>query len=388
MTHRPQALVAHAFGKLFILGEYAVVEPGEPAIVVGVNRGITASLTRREHTVGGTVHDLNYGPDPVAWQPLIDDDAGHAHTVGVEFLGRDADHATTALGVVEEWRAVHGLAPLGYDIEISSELQDEIGTKYGLGSSGAVTVALIMVAGEAYGLQLSLEQVFRLAMLATIDRSPAASGGDLAASIWGGWLRYCAPDRQRLAAVRRTLGLKAAMQDTAAWGSFEASPLPAPSHVQLAVGWTQSPASTDDLVSTLQPRVDETFLASNRRVVESFVQALTHPNQPGGQAQAPEAIAQGGKLLQTLSEAGERSVLTPKLQKLIESAVACGAQAKPSGAGGGDCGIVLAPHDLQLDAMFAAWSSNEIQRLNIHVVDRPTGSSADSVPLRESRTLA
>jgi phosphomevalonate kinase len=39
---------------------------------------------------------------------------------------------------------------------------------------------------------------FRLALLATIHVAPKASGGDLAASTFGGWIAYTAPDRARL----------------------------------------------------------------------------------------------------------------------------------------------------------------------------------------------
>ena len=52
-----------------------------------------------------------------------------------------------------------------------------------------------------YRLGLEPRDRFKLALLATIVLSPRASGGDVAACTFGGWLRYSSPDRAALGAV-------------------------------------------------------------------------------------------------------------------------------------------------------------------------------------------
>src|SRR5690606_6216463 len=104
--------------------------------------------------------------------------------------------------------------------EIVSELDDDSGRKYGLGSSGAVTVAVVAVLNEFYELQLTQEERCKLALLATIEISPRASGGDLAASTFGGWVRYVSPDRAALRRYRASHGVQAALASEDAWSGF------------------------------------------------------------------------------------------------------------------------------------------------------------------------
>lgn len=57
---------ASAPGKLYIAGEYAVVEPGHPAILVAVDQFITVSLEKSEHV--GSITSFQYGNLPVLWK--------------------------------------------------------------------------------------------------------------------------------------------------------------------------------------------------------------------------------------------------------------------------------------------------------------------------------
>src|SRR5699024_12076574 len=88
----------------------------------------------------------------------------------------------------------------------------------------------------------------KLALLATIAVSPRASGGDLAASTFGGWIRYTSPDRSALAEHLRSHGVTATM-DAPGWAPFSVQPLPEPEELQLLVGWTRSEEHTSELQS-------------------------------------------------------------------------------------------------------------------------------------------
>ena len=52
-----------------------------------------------------------------------------------------------------------------------------------------------------------------------------------------------------------------------------------------------------------------------------------------------------------------------------------GAAGKPSGAGGGDCGIVLAPAATSRRDLLADWEAHDIRRLELHV-HPPEGAAA------------
>ncbi|MGC3558225.1 phosphomevalonate kinase, partial [Enterococcus faecalis] len=52
-------------GKLYIAGEYAVVEPGHPAIIVAVDQFVT--VTVEETTDEGSIQSAQYSSLPIRW---------------------------------------------------------------------------------------------------------------------------------------------------------------------------------------------------------------------------------------------------------------------------------------------------------------------------------
>ncbi|KFF59286.1 hypothetical protein JF66_12410 [Cryobacterium sp. MLB-32] len=168
-------------GKLFLLGEYAVLS-GAPALLTAVDRRVDVS-------VDDSTSD--------SWQV-------HAPNLGLEnlVLGTDGElpsgldpRVRSSLRVFDAVReAVLGVAslrprPLAISIDSSAFSVD--GHKLGLGSSAAVAAALTAALGSAVGLEQSKESVFRLADAAHRNaQGGVGSGGDVAASVYGGLIGY------------------------------------------------------------------------------------------------------------------------------------------------------------------------------------------------------
>ncbi|MDN6259026.1 MAG: hypothetical protein L0J31_04565 [Corynebacterium sp.] len=107
------------------------------------------------------------------------------------------------------------------------------------------------------------------------------------------------------------------------------------------------------------------FLAESRRCVTALVEALGNDDADGIRA----GIRRNRELLRELGEHTGTTIETPTLRRLIEIAEACGGAAKTSGAGGGDCGIVLIDSQSgtsDLDGLLAAWERSDIRLLNLH----------------------
>jgi mevalonate kinase len=60
-------------------------------------------------------------------------------------------------------------------------------------------------------------------------------------------------------------------------------------------------------------------------------------------------------------------IVTPALARLVAAARRVGAAAKPSGAGGGDCGIALATSAAQAAAVRAAWQEEGVLPLPVRL---------------------
>ncbi len=337
MTRQP-TVVRRAPGKLFVAGEYAVVDPGNPAVLVAVDRYITVTVSGRPGA--GVEISSDLGPRGVRWQwqdgrldPYGADDEQGART--------GLAHVVAATETVARLLAERGLAVPAFTLSVESGLHDN-GTKYGLGSSGAVTVATVAAVAAFSGLDLSHDERFRLAMLATAGIDPRASGGDLAASTWGGWIAYQAPDRPAVLDLARRQGIEEALR--APWPGFAVRRLPEPKGLSLEVGWTGQPASTAALVSDLDRRRAWRGSASHHRFVETTtdcVRALTDALEQGDRQGLLDQIRRARQELARLDDEVGLGIFTTELTALCDAAEAVGGAAKPSGAGGGDCGIAL-----------------------------------------------
>ncbi|MBM6591713.1 phosphomevalonate kinase [Brevibacterium sp. RIT 803] len=355
-------------GKLFVAGEYAVVEPGQPAVLVAVDRYITVRLT--ESRDAGRIHSSEYGQTPLVW-------FREADSQSIVLDHRPADYVLAAISVVEELRAEMGTPPRYFDLDISSELDDASGRKFGLGSSAAVTTAAIAALDDFYTLGLTRTERYKLALLATIAISPNASGGDLAASAFGGWIRYSSPDRAALKLHREVHGVASALH-CSEWVGAGVTRISPPDSLHLLVGWTGSPASTDHLVKRVhtpgrgKARPFESFTDESRLGVNALVAAFDEDDAIG----ALDRIRQARRLLQRLGESSGSQIETEQLAALCDIAETYGAAAKPSGAGGGDCGIALSDAELPTIDILREWERHGIRRLSL-TPHRPEGSIDD-----------
>ena len=80
-----------------------------------------------------------------------------------------------------------------------------------------------------------------------------------------------------------------------------------------------------------------------------------------------DAVARSGELLARFGDETGLPIITPALGRLVETAHRAGAAAKPSGAGGGDCGIALAPCPRVAAAVKAAWRDAGILPLDVAI---------------------
>ncbi|MGW5451513.1 phosphomevalonate kinase [Nocardia sp. NPDC003979] len=370
-------------GKLFVAGEYAVVEPGHRAVLVAVDRYATATVTA---TDGDTVlaSDLA-GGSSLRCRRVTGDQAGVAasaepattNSATAALAGHPGSFASAtgsvpatfsylfaAASVLDRLVLERGITPRPYRLDVTADLGDADGRKFGLGSSAAVTVAAVAALGEFYELGLSSMDRYRLAMLATVTVHPRASGGDVAASTWGGWLAYSSPDRARVAESAEADGVDAALR--LPWPGLSVRPLPTPTTLDLHIGWTGTPASTPALVAGLGAPLDRAeFLVRSDACVERLAAAVD--------ADDPAAIRTeidcARELLLGLDAAERLGVMTERLAALCHVAAEVGAAAKPSGAGGGDCGIALLENG-RADAVAAltdGWEAAGIRKLPLRI---------------------
>lgn len=349
-------------GKLYIAGEYAVVEPGYSAIIAAVDLFIYVSI--REVDAGeGRFYSEGFTTEAVSW-----DRRDGVFRFQDERL--ELDYVLSAIQTTEEYLGQLGISMRTFDLQMRSELDSLSNKKLGLGSSGAVTVAVVRSLLQFYGVEDSDLLIFKLAVLSQLRLGVNSSFGDLAASTYTGWIKYSSFDRQYVEDYAATHSLKETVD--VAWPCLDVEKLRVSSDVQLMIGWTGSPASSNDLVGNVQDRKKQSqeqyqrFLDESKLSVACLVDGLVSFDKQ----KVVEAIKRNRVALFQMGQDTNIAIETSQLTELIEIAEKYSAVAKTSGAGGGDSGIAFVFEETQQDKIIEEWKQADIRRLPLKVFEK------------------
>lgn len=351
-------------GKLYVAGEYAVVEPGHLAILVAVDRFISCTIKEiKSREPKGTFHSKQYHEAPYKWER----NSNGAFTLPTK--NTTFNLVTSAVQTIEELALEEGKDLKYFSCVIESEL-DSSGpeqTKLGLGSSGAVTVAVIRSLALFYQLELTDEDVYKLASIAQLKLDMTGSYGDIASSTFTGWIAYASFDKKYVKEKAKKAKLKELLSSE--WPKLQIQPLSPPSDLHLLFGWTGQAASTTELVDNVKSQQEtqitqwtyENFLSQSHQCVSRIIKAFDENDM----VTVKKEITHNRKLLQELSAHRNVVMETPELKHLCEIAERFGAAAKFSGAGGGDNGLAVFDATNNIKKVIQEWKKQNIIPLPI-----------------------
>ncbi|HFI0235956.1 TPA: phosphomevalonate kinase [Streptococcus suis] len=324
-------------GKLFIAGEYAIVQPGQLALVAGVNRFLTVGLEPVLEGQEGTIWSEQDPETVLTWRL----EEGQVWVSQPEVYPL----ITTALQLVLDYgRAIGCQLSSPFHLKITSDLDDrETGRKYGLGSSGALTVALVRALLRYIKLEEKDLLVFKLAALVQTRLEMKGSFGDLAASSFAGLVAYQSVDRSWLTEEASRQSLHSLLESD--WKDLDIQRLELPADVQFMAAWTGTVASTDASLDRVQKASGQWSQAGYDGFLRdslACVKGLIHACKSDDRSAFLQGIRENRRLLKEASAVLGVEIETLALKTLIDRAEEVGAVAKTSGAGGGDCGIAFA----------------------------------------------
>jgi phosphomevalonate kinase len=348
-------------GKLLIAGEYAILEPNQQAVVIAIDRYITAYI---EPTAENLLSLPQLGIDQVTWKMHGDCVQFNVIDPKLQFIQNSFEIATKFLNE----KAIH-FEP--FHLTIKSELDDkETGRKYGLGSSAAVVVSVISAilmshSGEKF--RPTLEDVFKLSAIAHLKTQKNGSGVDIAASTFGGWLCYSSFQPEWvLNQLQQVKTLSELVEKP--WPNLSIIPLTAPAQLKVCVGWTGEAASTGPMIEKVHKFRSSNlesynqFLENTSTAVHSLLKSFELNDSPG----AISSLAQNRQALQMLSDQAGIIIETRELKDLCDFAEKVGS-GKSSGAGGGDCGIAFVKGEAEKEILQNAWQKAGITPLKLAV---------------------
>jgi phosphomevalonate kinase len=346
-------------GKLYVAGEYAVVEPGYSAIITAVDLFIHLTIAEAEGEFG-SIYSEGFTDEPMPWKRVKE-------KVELKQTSPALKYVLAAIYTTENYLADFGYSFRNYHLQITSDLENETGSKLGLGSSGAVTVATVRGLLQFYEMAYSDELVYKLSVLAQLQLGINSSFGDLAAITYTGWIEYTSFDREQVLSNFNLHSVKETVEMN--WPYLKIQRLKIPKTTNFLIGWTGSPASSDHLVGAVQQRKTQSmaqykhFLNESKKAVQSLSTALLANNQQ----HIIHAVNKNRKALLQMGQETNVMIETPKLTQLIEIAKSHAGVAKTSGAGGGDSGIAFIFEEELVDLVVAEWTEAGITNLPLSI---------------------
>lgn len=295
-------------GKLYWAGEYAILEPGQLALIKAIPIYMTAEIKASN----------NYRLYSDMFSYSVDLRPDSSYTLIQE-----------TVTLVEEYLTAQGVELQPFSLDVRGKMERE-GKKFGLGSSGSVVVLVIKAMLAFYERPAERDLLFKLASTVLLKRGDNGSMGDIACIVSEDLVLYQSFDREKVAQWLEKEELQVVLVRD--WGFSIRSVEPA-LKFDFLVGWTKEVAVSSHMVKQIKDNMNSSFLQASKDTVANLVKAL----EVGQEETIIDLLEQASLLLEGLSS----DIYTPLLRQLKNASQDLKAVAKSSGAGGGDCGIAL-----------------------------------------------
>ena len=317
-------------GKLYWAGEYAILEPGQLALIKAIPIYMKAEIAFSDsYRIYSDMFDFAVDLTPNPAYSLIQE----------------------SIALVNDFLADRGQTLRPFSLEIRGKMERE-GKKFGLGSSGSVIVLVVKALLALYDITVDQELLFKLTSAVLLKRGDNGSMGDLACIVAEDLVLYQSFDRKKIAAWLEEENFATVLERD--WGFFISQVKPT-LECDFLVGWTKEVAVSSQMVKQIKQNIDQNFLSSSKATVSALVEAL----EQGHAENIIKQVETASQLLESLSP----DIYTPSLRQLKEASQDLQAVAKSSGAGGGDCGIALSFDEQSTETIKNRWADLGIELL-------------------------
>ena len=318
-------------GKLYIAGEYSVLTPNQSAIIKNIDIFMQAEIKFSEkYSIYSDMYDYSV---------TLEEDDGNYSLI------------TETVKIINEYLQLKGVDIQPFDMKITGKMEKN-GKKYGIGSSGSVTVLTVKAMAKLYSYDISSEELFKLSSYVLLKRGDNGSMGDIACISYENPVMYTSFDRNLINEKMKNSSLAEIMN--LEWG-YKIEKIHCPEKYEFLVGWTGIPSISGKMIIEVKNSINKEFLEKSEEIVRNLKNGIEH----GNKKIISEKVKENSKLLKMLHE----KIYSRKLLELVESAEGLDICAKSSGAGGGDCGIAISFNKNDTEKLLERWESKGIELL-------------------------
>lgn len=360
--NKSNKITVKAPGKLYLAGEYAVVSPNQSALVFAVDAFIELSAftneTREIIDNDGTRYlwELNDLKEVVINGDYDND------------LSLTASAMTVSLNYVCQKLNID-ISGLNFALEISSDLQNSTGKKYGFGSSGAASVATCRAILMLFQIDSIFNEdefqvlIFKLAALSQIRLKKLGSFGDLAASSLGGMVHYQNFDRafiQEVGIENSSIKFLTEIE----WPGLILRSIKLPQDWELSIIWSEKTSSTEELLKFKGKEFPETekklFLQESNKIIFNLIESIKDADW----SKFALNLKNNSDLISEHLEKQFRPYHLEVFKLAQEIAEKDSAVFKISGSGAGDCAIAISKSHVEAMRVRENWKASGLSVLS------------------------
>jgi phosphomevalonate kinase len=312
-------------GKLYFMGEYGVVSGKSHAIIFPTTWKLQVSIEES--------HEFLI--ESSQWTSAIHYDLHHLEDIS------NLSKWERILLFMKRYAKELGLQIPTHHILIQSELDQSIHHKWGLGSSGAFSVAMIDALSRLLGIPQSPLSLYKLAVLSQLQDMDHTSFGDIACSAFETPILYKMVDREWL---KGHLLTPISTMLTIKWPNLVIEPISF-SPIPLMVVHTSISADSYSLVKKAFESIPRDFLDSLMKSIDDITLEALKALQCNDLVALDTCISSHHQIYQVIDSFTKGSILPAILLELFKEASQYGISGKCSGAGGGDNVLFLTPNN-------------------------------------------
>lgn len=259
MEQKNNILHGVAFGKLYLAGEYAILEDYSKALLTSVPQKIVTTVEPSEKTtIFDTLHNITVD--------LYEDNKNFTMIQQfILFLNKYTNSEKT------------------YSIKIYNELHSN-NKKYGLGSSGAVLVSIAKAILTFEKIPFDNETIFKLVTLYNLTHNISGSMGDVAASLNEGLTFY---QKFNTSKLNHIIASKDDIKEiiNSPWDGLTIKPIYPKAKITIFARWTGEVVDTKEHVKLWKENKENysteyvTFVSTSNKLVEQLVDELESGNE-------------------------------------------------------------------------------------------------------------
>ena len=319
-------------GKLYIGGEYSVLTPYQSAIIKNIDIFMKSEIyfnEKKEYVLKSDMYD---------------------YSVSMKY-DKNYSLIQETVNIMNEYITLKGKEIFPFILKITGKMEKN-GKKYGIGSSGSITVLVIKSMCKLYEIEISKDMLFKLSSYILLKRGDNGSMGDLACIAYENLILYTSFNREE---IKKIIGKKSLEKVLELNWKYKIREIESSKNYDFLVGWTMEPSISSYMIDKVKKNINKEYLEKTELSVLNLKNAIETENK----TEIRKNINRISSLLMEL----DSSIYSNKLAELVNIAENFDACAKSSGAGGGDCGIAISFNKADSKSIVECWEKSGIELL-------------------------